>query len=198
MTGLTTLLEDAATHPETVDVAADVRRGHRALHRRRVRVATGLTGGLAVVGVVGTATVQHLTQTSTVQVADQPSGPVHTRYFDAPPPPDGWSVAAVGESFLTLARDGAPDPNPQVFEHKIAVILYSPGQDMSFGSTVRYDGRTFYDNERNEGYPILAVQLDDGRWLQLQYPDSVGLEKSQMIAYLDGVVVKPAATGSGG
>jgi hypothetical protein len=198
MTGLTTLLEDAATHPETVDVTSDVRRGHRALHRRRVRVATGLTGGLAVLGVAGTATVHHLTRTSTVQVAAEPSGPVHTSYFDTPAPPEGWNLAAAGESFLTLARDGAADPHPQVFDGKIALILYSPGQDMGFGSTVRYDGRTFYDNERNDGYPILAVQLDDGRWLQLQYPDGAGLEKSQMIAYLDGVVVQPAATGSRG
>jgi hypothetical protein len=197
MTGLTTLLEDAAAHPGPIDITADIRRGHRALRRRRIRVAGGLTGGLAALAAAGTVTVEHLASSATVQAAAEPGGPVHTQYFDAPPPPQGWSVAAAGDSFLTLARDGVPDPHPQLFEHKIAVMVDAPGEWMGFGSTIRYDGRTFYDNERNEGYPILAVKLDDGRWLQLQYPDSAGLDKSQMIAYLDGVVVQPGVGSSG-
>jgi hypothetical protein len=187
------MLEDAVDSPVTIDVAGDLRRGHRALRRRRTRVAGGLTGGLAALGVGAVPVVQHLHQTATIQAATDPSGPVHTAAFDAPPPPAGWSLAASGGAFLTLARDGVPDPYPELFAHKIGIALHPVDQPMGFGSTLEYDGRTFYDNERNEGYPILAVQLDDGRWLTLQYPDSAGLEKSEMRAYLAGVSVKPAA-----
>ncbi len=188
MTGLQTLLEDAAEGSAAIDVAADLRRGHRALRRRRTRVAGGLTSGLALLGAAAVPVVANLHQSSTTQPAADPQGPVHTAVFDAPPPPDGWRLAAAGEFFLTLARDGAPDPHPQLFDDKIALILYPLGEEMGNGSPIRYDGRTFYDNERNED-PILAVRLDDGRWLQVQYPASAGFEKSQMIAYLDGVVV---------
>jgi hypothetical protein len=67
------------------------------------------------------------------------------------------------------------------------------GEWFGFGPTTEYDGRTFYDNERNDGYPVLAVRLEDGRFLQLQYPTSAGFSQQEMIRYLDGVVVNPGA-----
>ena len=88
-------------------------------------------------------------------------------------------------------RDGAPDPHPELFDHKIAIA--ATREHAGHGTTLRYGGRTFYDNERNAGYPVLAVQLDDGTWLTLQYPSGSELRKSQMVDYLDGVTLRPGA-----
>jgi hypothetical protein len=196
MTGLHALLEEAVESPAEADVTADLRRGHRALRRRRTRAAAGLSG-VALLGLGAVPVAQHLHPSSAIQPVSEPSGPVHTDVFDAPPPPAGWVVADSGDNFLALAREGAPDPHPDVFAHKIAVLLHPAGQWMGFGSRISYEGRTFFDNERNEGYPILAVRLHDGRWLQLEYPEGAGLEKSEMLAYLDRVVVRSRAGARG-
>ena len=50
MTALQDLLDRASGEAIDVDVAADLRRGHRALTRRRQRVAAGVTGGLVAAG----------------------------------------------------------------------------------------------------------------------------------------------------
>ena len=55
MTG-STVPRGAGDHPIGIDVAADLRRGHRALSRRRTRwAAAGVTGGLVVAGAAGYA-----------------------------------------------------------------------------------------------------------------------------------------------
>lgn len=189
------LLEVAVEPPAEIDVAGDLRRGHRALHRRRTRwAAAGIGGGLVVAGAAGHATWPRLHQT-TVQPGAGPtsSAPIRTKYFDAPPAPDGWHLEASRQPFLSMIPDGTASTDIWSFDHKIVVILNPADEWLGRGPTTRYDGRTFYDNERNAGSSILAVRLDDRRWLQLQYPKSAGLGTAEMIAFLDGVVVHPAA-----
>ena len=89
--------------------------------------------------------------------------------------------------------DGKASTNIWSFDHEIAVILNPADQWLGRGPTTRDDGRTFDDSEGNADSSILAVRLDDRRRLQLQYPKSAGLETAETIAFLDGVVVPPAA-----
>ena len=53
MPGLHDLLEDAVTDPVGIDLAGDLRRGRRALNRRRTRWAAGMTGTALAAGAVG-------------------------------------------------------------------------------------------------------------------------------------------------
>jgi hypothetical protein len=78
------------------------------------------------------------------------------------------------------------------------VVMLSPGDkayDVIYGQPTReYDGRTFYLNGQDggSGSNVVSVRTDDGRWLQVQYP-AADLSLDDMIAYLDGVVVKAGA-----
>ena len=195
MTEIQQLLERAVDHPGHVDPGPDLHRGHRALRRRRTRVSGGVAGGLALLGVVGLVTWPHGHATGReVPPVAAAGGPlVHTRYYDVPQPPDGWHVGASTPIAVTLVRDGVPDTHPTFFNGKVVVIIGARGERLGIGRTTEHAGRTFYDNERNAGYSILAVRLDDGRFLQLQYPKRAGFSQPEMIRYLDGVVVNPGA-----
>jgi len=195
MTEIQQLLERAVEHPGHVDPGPDVHRGHRALRRRRTRVAGGVVGGLALLGVVGSITWPHghATGREVPPAAGAGGALVHTRYYDVPQPPDGWQVGTSMPIAVTLVRAGVADTHPYLFDGKVVVIIGSRGERLGFGPTTEYAGRTFYDNERNADTSILAVRLQDGRFLQLQYPKSAGFSQSEMIRYLDGVVVNPGA-----
>jgi hypothetical protein len=194
MTEIHDLLERAVDHPGGLDPIDDLHRGRRALRRRRTRLA-GVVGGLALIAGVGLTTLSEgrLSAHGVLPASGTGDALVHTQYFDVPQPPDGWHVGYSDQMALTLAPDGVPDTHPELFDGKVAVIIDPRGEWFGFGPTTEYDGRTFYDNERNDGYPILAVRLEDGRFLQLQYPTSAGFSQEEMIRYLDGVVVNPGA-----
>ena len=200
MTGLQTLLEGAVDHPIGIDVDGDLRRGHRALSRRRTRwAATGIAGGLVVAGAAGYAAWPRQ-DAVTVKPATGPTStaPIRTVYYDAPPPPVGWHLEGAEPAFLSLIPDGTPSTNIWRFDGKIVVMFHeASGGSFGFGSTTEYHGRTFYDNERNADSSILAVRLEDGRWLQVQYPKGVGLDRGPMMEFLDGVRVRPGAQGTG-
>jgi hypothetical protein len=196
MTGLETLLDDAAGHPAAIDIAADLRRGHRALRRRRTRwAAAGMTGGLVVVGAAGYAAWPRQHEASVTPATDPTStGPIRTEYYVAPPAPDGWKLEGAKPYFLSMIPADSASTNIWSFDGKVVVMLHeASGPSFGFGPTTEYDGRTFYDNERDTDSSILAVRLDDGRWLQVQYPKDAGLRTREMIEFLDGVRVLPAA-----
>jgi len=195
MTDIAQLLERAVDLPGHVDPAPDLHRGRRALRRRRTRLAGGSAAILAVLAVVGLAAVphDHADGREVPPVTENGGGLVHTRYYDVPPPPDGWQVGTSMPIAVTLVRDGVPDTNPYLFDGKVLVIIGARGEWLGFGSTTEYGGRRFYDNERNDDVSILAVRLEDGRFLQLQYPRNAGFTREQMIRYLDAVVVNPGA-----
>jgi hypothetical protein len=195
MTGLQTLLEDAAEHPGELDVAADLRRGHRALRRRRTRwAAVGVTGGLVVAGgATYTAVTRHHETVTVIRPTDGPTAtaPVQTQYFDVPPPPPGWHVVGDRPQYAIIGRDGS-SADLNTFAGQVVVMLSDGAEAYGVGSTVDYDGRTFYVNTANADDTILAVRAPGGNWLQLQYPRT-DFGTHTMVVYLDGVHLKPGA-----
>lgn len=199
MTDLYDLLERAATDlsPVDLDVAGDLRRGHRALTRRRARWATGLTGGVVAAGLVGYAVVpRQQDATTTLRSADGPTSapPVApTQFYDVPPAPAGWHVVGERAQYVMLTRDGSGVTSvDSTFIGQIVIGLTDGRENFDTGPSVRHDGRTFYVNDDNSDATILSVRTADGDWLQAQYPKG-DFSNGEMIAYLDGVVVKGGA-----
>jgi hypothetical protein len=199
MTDLHDLLERAVTDlsPVDLDVAGDLRRGHRALTRRRTRWATGVTGGVLAAGALGYAVVPHQQDaTATVRPADGPTSapPVApAQFYDVPPPPVGWHVVGERPQYVMLTRDGSGVTSVDAtFLGQIVIGLTDGKERFDKGPSVRHDGRTFYVNDDNTDATILSVRAADGDWLQAQYPNG-DLSTGEMIAYLDGVVVKGGA-----
>jgi hypothetical protein len=63
--------------------------------------------------------------------------------------------------------------------------------------SVQYDGRTFYVNSdpsdpSADNTATISVRSQDGNWLQIEFP-LAHFGVHEMIAYLDGVVVKSGA-----
>ena len=140
MTGLQTLLEGAVDHPIGIDVDGDLRRGHRALSRRRTRwAATGIAGGLVVAGAAGYAAWPRQDAVA-VKPATGPAStaPIRTVYYDAPPPPVGWHLEGAEPAFLSVIPDGTPSTNIWRFDGKIVVMFHeASGGSFGFGSTTR-------------------------------------------------------------
>jgi hypothetical protein len=194
MTDLHDLLDRVATYPTVGDsnVTADLRRGHRALSRRRTRWVAGASGALVAAGAVGYAALPRDESPSAVR----PSGPgpanvssaapVEPRFFDGPQPPDGWHVVGDTRTYLMIGPDGTTSTVDSSFVGRVVVMLGDGNEHYGIGSTVTYDDRTFYVNDANDDATILAVRTRGGDWLQLQYPPSAfGVHR--MVVYLDGV-----------
>jgi hypothetical protein len=200
MTALQDLLEHAASDPTEVDTAADLRRGHLALSRRRTRIAAGvagITGGLVAAGSVGYAALprQHDTVIRVSPGDDTATAPpvTATKYYDVPTPPDGWHVVGERPQYVMLARDGSGVTSVDAsFVGQLVIGLADGREGFDTGATVTFDGRTFYVNDRNDDATILSVRDPGGDWLQAQYPPA-SFTVHQMIAYLDHVDVRPAA-----
>ena len=199
MTGLQTLLEDAAEHPHEVDVDADLRRARRALRGRRTRwAAAGATCGLVAVGAAGyTAFPRHHEDRIVVRPEAPPTSapPVQTKYYDIPAPPAGWHVAAERPQYVMLGRDGT-ESTRDVFTGQLVVMLADGREHFDVGPSVEHDGRRFFVNDRNADATILSVRAPDGDWLQAQYPKGAFTDR-EMIVFLDGVVQPGARAGLG-
>jgi hypothetical protein len=219
MTGLTELLEQAATEPSRLDVPGDLARGHRALRRRRTRWAAGIAaGGLAATGAVAYAGLPaHRASVDTSQPATDPSsspssspstgpsslpstapGTVQGRFYDVPRPPAGWHVVGQRAQYVMLTRDGSGVTSiDSGFVGQIVVGLTDGKEHFEHQPAVQHDGRTFYVNATkgdppSEDTATISVRSPDGNWLQIQFP-MAPLGVDEMIAYLDGVVVHPGA-----
>ena len=211
MPGLHELLEDAVTEPVAVDPAADLRRGRRALTRRRTRWAAGATGTALVAGALGYAVVpRHGATVAVPQPADSgpssdpspsptESSPSATpmRFYDVPTPPDGWHVVGERAQYVMLTRDGSGVTSIDTgFLGQIVIGLTDGREHFENQPAVQYDGRTFYVNASGDAGPgdmgTLSVRSRDGNWLQLEFPRAA-FSVDDMVAYLDGVVVKDGA-----
>jgi hypothetical protein len=82
------------------------------------------------------------------------------------------------------------------FIGQIVISLTDGREHFENQPSVQYDGRTFYVNASGDAGPdgmgILSVRSRDGDWLQIQYPRA-DFTVHEMMAYLDGVVVKDGA-----
>ena len=203
MTGLSELLDQAATDPTEIDVAGDLRRGHRALARRRTRWAAGVTGGLVAAGALAYVDLPlgHHDSVTTLRPADEPSASptmVTGPYYDVPQPPDGWHVVGQRAQYVMIARDGSGVTSVDSGFIGQIVVMLTEGRDHFEGQpSVQYDGRTFYVNAdpsdpSPDNMATISVRDPNGDWLQNQFPvNDFGIH--DMIAYLDGVVVKAGA-----
>jgi hypothetical protein len=216
MPGLHELLEDAVTDPVGVDLAADLRRGRRALNRRRTRWAAGVTGTALAAGALGYGVIPRDQATvavprpadggpsaaptdggpSSAPTDSAPSTPT-MRFYDVPTPPDGWHVVGERAQYVMLTRDGSGVTSIDTgFIGQIVIGLTDGREHFENQPSVQYDGRTFYTNVSGDAGPggmgTLSVRSRDGDWLQVQYP-LAALSVHDMIAYLDGVVVKDGA-----
>jgi hypothetical protein len=204
MTELHDLLERAADDPRItgLEVTADLRRGRRALTRRRTRWASGVTGGVVAAGVVGYAVVpRHQDAVTTVRpAADPTSDPtvVPMPFYDVPTPPAGWHVVGERAQYVMLTRDGSGVTSVDAgFVGQIVIGLARGKENFDKGPSVEHDGRTFYVNQINDDATILSVRTAQGDWLQSQYPKGA-FSVDDMVAYLDGVVVEAAAEPASG
>jgi hypothetical protein len=198
MSGLSDLLDVAAGEPGAFDVGADLRRGRRAAARRRSHRAVGATACLVAAAAVGvTAWPRGSGGDQVPQVADGPAL-VHLQYYDVPTPPSGWHIVGERPQYVMITRDGSGVTSVDSgFVGQIVVMLTSgdPSYDEIFKQpSVQYDGRAFYSNgtQGGLGMTTLSVRTADGSWLQLQYPYA-DFGQSDMVAYLDAVVVEPGA-----
>ena len=201
MTEIHDLLQRVVDDPVVVDVAADVRRGRRALTRRRTRLAAGVTGGLVAVSAAGYAALPTRApshEASVQPMADPGAATVTTDFFAFATPPAGWHLTGADQSHVMISPDGTHPDFQGGFEGQLIISLEDKSFPMAFGSQIFHNGRTFYDNEQNPGVTILSVQADDGDWVQVQYPQQVGLDTPAMVDLLDSVVVKPGAVGARG
>lgn len=194
MTGLHDLLEQAATDPIEVDVAGDLRRGHRALSRRRSHLAVGATGSLAILAAVGVSAVPRHAPEVAAQPADGSTAvaPFQTKYYDVPTPPAGWHVSHERPQYVMLTRDGTISRLDD-FAGQLVVIMSDRKENYESATSVQFDGRTVYVNEMNDDATILSVRTSPGgNWLQVQYPKDV-FPVHDMAAFLCGVGVEPGA-----
>lgn len=203
MTGLRELLDQAATEPYDLDIPGDLRRGHRALTRRRTRWAAGITGSVVAAGALAYAELPlgQTSHTTTVRPAGEP-GPapamVTGQFYDVPQPPSGWHVVGQRAQYVMIARDGSDVTSVDSgFIGQLVVMLAQGREHFENQPSVQYDGRTFYVNaDTSDPSPdntaTISVRTADGDWLQAQFPvNDLGIH--EMVVYLDGVVVKAGA-----
>jgi hypothetical protein len=201
MTEIHDLLARAVDDPIQVDTAADLRRGRRALNRRRTRVAAGVTGGLVAAAAGGYVVLpRQQNAVTTVSPADGPSSAhpdVQPTYYDVPQPPAGWQVVGERAQYVMLSRDATTSVDSS-FVGQIVVGLTDGHERFDTGPSVQQRGRTVYVNDHNPGVTILSVRTSPGGpWLQAQYPNAdLGLH--EMVDFLGGVVVGPGALPASG
>lgn len=201
MTDIHDLLEHAVDHPVEVDLTGDLRRGRRALHRRRTRIAAGVTGGAAVLGFAGVSALPHpAPRVQVLQPAADPGADLlHTGSYDLAQPPAGWHLAGSDAATVVFRKDGDNEPydvhGPVVgLVGAIAIYVEDKSSPFDVGTAIEYDGRTFYHySGGGGGADQLGVQDPAGDWIRMQWPMSAGFDVTDMVAWLDSVVVKPGA-----
>jgi hypothetical protein len=201
------LLDEAAGQPRPFDALADLHRSHRAVAHRRIGWTVGVTSCMVAAGAVAfVAMPDGSGQADTLRPSDSGSSStaspaivdeVHLRYYDVPQPPTGWHVVGDRPQYVMITRDGSGVTTiDSGFVGQIVVML-SPGDEsrdfILQQQSMEYDGRTFYTNGPDgPGMTTVSVGTADGNWLQVQYPGS-DFSFSDMVTYLDGVVVKDGA-----
>jgi hypothetical protein len=212
MTDLRDVLDSAAGHtagPTPDVVAADVRRGRRALVRQRsARVGAGLllTGAAVATGVL--VVPQLGTEPATTQVAvpgtggtggsAQPAG-VDLVPFDAgahPKPispglvPDGWSVT--GNEYALVIAPAGSTTSPDDFRGKLVVML-SPDQTAAPGATSIDVAGTPGTVSAESGTRILVFTPDGHRQVVVQAPAALGWDDATLARFAASVTISADA-----
>ncbi|WP_340537744.1 hypothetical protein [Nocardioides sp. GXZ039] len=200
------LLHDHAGEVRDTDVAADLRRGHRALTRRRARFAGGTLAACAaataaVVAWPGdrpdqrpdgapVATEGPATPSATPEQTP-PAGLLESDFMYYPDLGHGFTAARDEGASIIFTRNGAPAGS---LLDSPTLYMSTPNQPQKFGGTVEYEGRTFYrqvgaDAIRDHMWGI-STELPDGWWVTLQVTDDAGLTEREVLDFLHHVEVK--------
>lgn len=206
-------VEPTAAPAETL--ADDVRRGRRALARRRAaRGAGGAVLVLAVGGTVGLVVGQHDSGRPPVahgapRIGHSPAATVHPTpkaagirlvdYTGDQKPgflvkkvPEGFVLEGASRSSLDIVRPGNKTSLDD-FENKIVVMLQS--QDVKlhkYGTRVSVNGRPGWIREPGDGGVILEYN-DGSHNVVVQSWTSLGLTNAQLVELADGVTVTAQA-----
>jgi hypothetical protein len=196
------LLERAAGNPDidTTSGDADLRRGRRALRRRRIAGATCAAAVVGVAGVGVTSLLEPAGQETDVTAhedldaimlvaysGDQPSG------YDVELIPDGWEIQGASPQYLVIAPIGAEDQDANSFVGKLLVMLRSESDTgPPFGHEIPVGDRLGYLNPQPEA-TILTYEDAAGNWVQVQVPSVLGWSDEQIADFAAGVTVTPDA-----
>ena len=202
-------LIDLSGMPGSPDPSADLRRGRRALVRRRTRIAAVVSG----TGVAAAAAWSALPGGDAAHPAGDlsvASGGKAPATSETPPSPseegeqhDLFTYPALGHGYTEVDDQGPavqftrPGQQVKSFLDSPVLSLEDKSWPMRYGQEVAYRGATFYDN-RQEPCTIVSLQIDTGDWLQMQYPDDSGLSPHEVYDFLLAVQVAPGARGAVG
>lgn len=223
MTDLVEMLDSVAggpASPSPHDVADDIRRGRRALIRRRwTRGAMAVVAAAAVVAgsVVASPRVDSNDAGVTVHaagpVADDPpnpgadlvayDGPLHGALFKPAEVPDGWTVSGDARDLLISPPGSSPTGDRQDlvdFRGKILVYLDNgiPNEPLPRDAEVQVGDRTGYANRADASALQVWVPLPNGQALRAQAPLSTGWDEATLGRFLGGVTVLKGAKGTNG
>lgn len=186
----------------TEDAAADLRRGHQALSRRRIKRAAlggaaltlavgGAFGGIALTsGNEGTPTVQ---AADSVQLVDYNG--TQMPGFTVAKVPEGFVLQGSDEYALAVAR---PDDHSSVndFQDKIVVMLESTSATGDDATNTSVSGRPAALVTTPDGATMLKYAYGDFA-VVIQMWNTIHLTDKQLIEFAEGVKVtadaKPAA-----
>lgn len=196
-------------------VSADLRRGRRALLRRRYAggsAALLLTGAAVLAGVTvlpdlgstpagstritaaagGSASGQVTTRVPLVPFG----GALHGALLAPKEVPEGWTVAGT-PSVLLVAPPGSTTGTDD-FTGKLVVYVQTDPVGLPKDAVVPMGDRTGYAIRSDHGALQVWVPLADGTALRAQAPPSLGWDEATLGALLGGVRLLPGATGTAG
>lgn len=186
----------------TEDAAADLRRGHKALSRRRIKRAAlgGAALTLAVGGAFGGVALTSEPEVTPIQAADN----VRLVDYDGTQMP-GYTVAKVPEGFVLQGSDqfvlavARPDDKSTIsdFRDKIVVTLESSTSSAENSTKTTVNGQPATLITTPDGATMLKYAYRDFT-VVIQMWNSIHLTDKQLVEFAEGVEVTADAKPSHG
>ncbi len=182
-------------------VTGDVRRGRRALGRRRVRIgvaasaATLVAAGALTAGLTYNSTASHPSlDPGSIKLVDYTGTQPHG--FDVAQVPDGWVLKDSTPGYLDIAEP-SDNTDGSVFINKLVVMLESVDETGApQGTPVTVNGRpgaiSEEDGTKTLRYSDGTHRVEIQAWSNLHWSDD------QLVSFADGVTVTSAAVAGRG
>lgn len=201
ITRLADLHDNEPTTASDAVVTDDVRRGRRALGRRRMRIgvaasaATLVAAGALTAGLTGNSTASHSSLDSrSIQLVDYTGTQPHG--FEVAQVPDGWVLKDSTPDYLDIA---VPSDNTDgnVFVNKLVVMLESvdeTGAPQGTAVTVNGHPGAIADSDGTK-----TLRYSDGKHrVEIQAWSNLHWSNDQLVQFADGVTVTSAAVAGRG